>query len=267
MPLTEQPPPRIAWAIHIFTASGIIAGFLGLLSALDGSPRASLLWMTAAMIIDGLDGPLARKFEVSTHLPKIDGHVMDLVIDYVTTVIAPAFFMHEFGLLPGWFSLTGTGLILLTSLYLFSCTDIQTEDCYFNGFPAMWNLVVNVMFVLQSRPSVNVVVVLALCFFTVVPVKFIHPIRVRDFRHITLPILVVWIVAMIYLTWILDDETAGCSEHCLPRLALVAQGVVYVGTVWIIGVGLWRSFRGDPPSTPDPSDADPAPDPTRGATA
>ena len=237
--------PRVAWAIHIFTASGIIAAFLSLLHALDNSPRASLLWMMLAMIIDGLDGPIARKFEVATVLPSIDGHVMDLVIDYVACVVAPAFFIHQFALLPHWFDFAGIGLILLTSLYLFSNTNIQTEDNYFNGFPAMWNLVVNVMFVLQSRQQVNVIIVIALCVFTIVPIKFIHPIRVRDYRKITVPILVVWLLAMTYLTWILDDRTKGCSEKCLPSLAVVAQVMVYVGVVWIIGVGLWRTVRGD----------------------
>lgn len=245
MAATQPAPTRTAWAIHVFTATGIIAGFLGLLSALDRSPRASLLWLMVAMIIDGLDGPLARKFEVSTHVPRIDGHVMDLVIDYVTCVVAPAFFMHEFGLLPRWFDLAGTGLILLTSLYLFANKDIQTEDAYFRGFPAMWNLVVNIMFVLQSRPTVNVVVVILLSVLTVVPVKFMHPIRVRDFRHVTIPILVVWLGAMIYLTWILDDRTKGCSERCLSSGARAAQGIVYLGTVWIVGVGLWRTVRGE----------------------
>jgi len=246
MALTEQSPARTAWAIHVFTATGIIAGFLGLLSALDGSPRAALLWLMVAMVIDGLDGPLARKFEVSTRVPKIDGNVMDLIIDYVTCVVAPAFFMHEFGLLPGWFDLAGTGLILVTSLYLYSNTEIQTDDAYFNGFPAMWNLVVTMMFVLQSPPAVNVGIVIALCALTVIPVKFVHPIRVKDFRQITLPVLVFWLSAMTYLTWILDDKTAGCERACLPISARIAQGMVYAGAGWIVGVGIWRTFRGDP---------------------
>ena len=240
---TERRAPRVAWAIHVFTASGIIAAFLSLLHALDESPRASLLWMMVAMIIDGLDGPIARKFEVATVLPTIDGHVMDLVIDYVACVVAPAVFIHQFHLLPKWFDFAGIGLILLTSLYLFSNTNIQTEDNYFNGFPAMWNLVVNIMFVLQSRPTVNVIIVSVLCVVTIVPIKFIHPVRVRDFRRITLPILLVWLSSMIYLTWIVDDTTRDCFERCLPGPALAAQLAVYVGIVWIVGVGLWRTVH------------------------
>lgn len=238
--------PRVAWAIHIFTAIGIIAGFLALTSALDGSPRMSLTWMTVAMVIDGLDGPFARKYEISAVLPHIDGHVGDLIIDYVTTVIAPAFFLHEFDLLPKDFNLIGISLMLLTALYLFSNTHIQSEDNYFNGFPAMWNLVVNVMFVLQSPPTTNMIIVIVMSVLTIVPVKFIHPIRVRDFRRITITVLVVWLAALLYLTWIIDDRTRGCASACLSVAARAAQGVVYAGALWIIGVGVWRTFRGDP---------------------
>jgi phosphatidylcholine synthase len=240
--------PKMAWAIHIFTSTGIVAGFLGLLSVLDGSPRAALTWLLVAMIIDGLDGPIARHYDIAKVIPHIDGNSLDLMIDYVCCVVAPALFLHRFHLLPGRHSvsLLCVGLILVSSLYVMSNKDIQTEDRYFNGFPAMWNLVVNVLFVLQGRQWINVVVVLTLVTFTFIPVKFIHPIRVRDFRNITIPILVVWLAAMLYVTWILDDRTAGCASHCLGLGAEIAQGVVYAGSIWILGVGLWRTLRGAP---------------------
>ena len=255
MTTTEPAHQRVAWAIHIFTAIGIIAGFLALLSALDGSPRMALTWMTVAMVIDGLDGPIARKYEISAVLPHIDGHIGDLIIDYVTTVIAPAFFIHEFDLLPKRFDLIGISLILLTALYLFSNTHIQTEDNYFNGFPAMWNLVVNVLFVLQSPKTVNLIVVIVMSVFTVVPVKFVHPIRVRDFRRTTVTVLVIWLIALLYLTWIIDDRTRYCDISCLSNPAKIAQGVVYLGALWIVGVGVWRTFRGDPTPIEQPVDS------------
>jgi phosphatidylcholine synthase len=124
--------------------------------------------------------------------------------------------------------------------------DIQTPDRYFNGFPAMWNLVVNVLFVLQGRQWINAGVVLVLVAFSFIPVKFIHPIRVRDFRSITIPVLVVWLAAMMYVTWILDDRTAGCAEHCLGTGPEIAQALVYLGSFWILGVGIWRTLRGAP---------------------
>ena len=246
--------PGFAWAVHVFTSMGIVATFLGLLSVLDGSPRAAIGWLTVAMIIDGLDGPIARKYRISQVIPHIDGNSLDLMIDYSACVVAPALFLHRFLLhRHDNTSLVLVGLILVSSLYLMSNKDIQTKDAYFRGFPAMWNLVIACLFALQSPPVVTKVVVITLVVFTFIPVKFIHPIRVKDFRLITIPVLVVWLAAQLYVVWILDDETADCSRSCLPAPARVAQFLIYVGAAWIVGVGIWRTFRGDPPELDEPA--------------
>ena len=239
---------KMAWVIHVFTSTGVIAGFLGLLSVIDGSPRAALIWLMVAVIIDGLDGPMARRYDVGRAVPTIDGNTLDLVIDYVTCVVGPALFMHQFDLLPKEYniSLIGTGLILVSSLYCFANTNLMTEDHYFNGFPAMWNLVVTVMFVVQSRPWINVLIVAIFVVATFLPIQFIHPFRTRDYRKLTLPIATVWIAAMLFVTWILDDRTRkiGCESNCLTIGPEIAQAIVYLGSIWILGVGFLRTVRG-----------------------
>ena len=240
--LKEQ---RIGWLIHVFTSLGIMAGFFGVVSVLDHSPRAALLWMMAAMIIDGLDGPIARRYDVGRVVPQIDGNSLDLMIDYVTCVVAPALFIHEFFLLPHRYniSLVGVFLILTSSLYVMANTNIQTPDKYFTVFPAMWSLVANVLFVLQSRQWVNVVVIGIFVIVSFVPVMFIHPIRVADFRRITIPVLIVWLAAIIYATWVIGGEPSRLAEG-LPTGVEIAQLLIYVGAFWILGVGIWRTFHG-----------------------
>jgi len=242
----ELKDQRIGWLIHVFTSLGIMAGFFGVVSVLDHSPRAALLWLMAAMIIDGLDGPIARRYDVGRVVPQIDGNSLDLMIDYVTCVVAPALFIHEFFLLPHRYnlSLIGVFLILTSSLYVMSNKNIQTEDKYFAGFPSMWNLVATILFVLQSRQWVNVVVVAVLVLVSFVPVKFIHPIRVRDFRKITIPVLIVWLTALIYATWVIGGEPFRLAEFGLPIGVEIAQVLVYLGLFWILGVGIWRTIHG-----------------------
>ncbi len=242
----ELAPHRVAWAIHVFTSTGIMAGFFALLSVLDGSPRAALIWMMVAMVIDGLDGPIARHYDVGTTLPHVDGNALDLMIDYVTCVVTPALFLYEFRLIPHHYNvgLICVFLILTSSLYVMSNKNIMTTDNYFRGFPAMWNVVANILFVLESRHWVNVAVIGILVVLSFVPVKFLHVMRVRDFRKVTLPVVVLWLAAMLYVTWILDEETKHCSARCLPAGAEVAQVVVYLGTAWIVGVGVWRTITG-----------------------
>lgn len=223
--------PAVAWSVHLFTGTGILFGLLGLLSVIDGSPRAALLWLMVAVVIDGLDGPMARACSVKLLVPRVDGNTMDLVIDYVTCVLAPAVFMHQFGLLPPRASLAATGLVLVCSLYTFSRTDLMTDDHYFNGFPAMWNLAINVMWVLGTSQVVNLAAILVLVVLTFAPVQFPHPIRVRGGRSLTLPVTVAWLGTMAWFT------AAGST----PVWGEVVQ---VAGVVWYGLLVLDRTLRG-----------------------
>ena len=70
-----------AWAAHLFTASGLISGFLGLIAILNGEQTLAFLFMGLALVIDGVDGTLARYVNVAEALPEVDGSSLDNVID------------------------------------------------------------------------------------------------------------------------------------------------------------------------------------------
>jgi phosphatidylcholine synthase len=216
-------PRRVAWGIHVFTGSGILCGLAGLLSVLNDSPSAALMWLMVALVIDGVDGPIARKVDCRLHVPNIDGNILDLVIDYVTCVLTPALFLDRFDMLPHGFYSLGTGMVLLTSLYCFSRTDLMTDDHYFRGFPAMWNLAVNVMWVMHTSRWTTFCVVVVLCLLSVSNVKVPHPMRVREFRNLTLPVLVVWLGTMVLMT--------ATNSSPLWGRAIQLGGVAYF--VWI----------------------------------
>ena len=69
---------------------------MALLALVDNNPVACLLWLGAAMMIDGIDGTLARKYEVKSVLPHFDGSTLDMVIDYLTWAFIPALFIYYF---------------------------------------------------------------------------------------------------------------------------------------------------------------------------
>ena len=89
-----------AWGAHGFTATGVVLAFLATLALLENSPKACLLWLGLALVVDGVDGSLARRVNVSTVLPSFDGSVLDLVIDYLTYVFIPALFIYRYIDLP-----------------------------------------------------------------------------------------------------------------------------------------------------------------------
>ena len=50
-----------AWAVHGFTASGAVLGFLAIISIFNNDIVGSFLWLGLALLVDGLDGTIARK--------------------------------------------------------------------------------------------------------------------------------------------------------------------------------------------------------------
>jgi len=125
---------RKAFAVHVLTASGAITGLLALQSVIDGNIRAALLWLIACQILDGIDGPIARKYDTVTHAPHIDGHILDLVVDYVTCVVVPVAFLVRLHLLPDHWQMILAALIIFTSALWFARSDLETDDAWFNGF-------------------------------------------------------------------------------------------------------------------------------------
>ena len=73
----------VVYLIHILTASGVIAGFLALLSVMSENLVGAFLWLGLAFFIDGIDGPLARKFHAEEVTPHINGKVLDLSLIHI----------------------------------------------------------------------------------------------------------------------------------------------------------------------------------------
>lgn len=182
-----------ALSVHLLTATGAVLSMLALLAAANAEWSQMFLWLVIALIVDGVDGPLARRYHVRVNWPNYDGVLMDLIIDYLTYVFIPAYALFQSGLLPGWTGWIAIIAITYGSVIYFSDTRMKTKDYSFAGFPACWNMLVLVLFAL--KPSfwviLFVVVLLTLTMFT--NVKFIHPVRTRRWRAISLPIAAAWV--------------------------------------------------------------------------
>ena len=93
-------PIAKGWLVHCVTASGAICGMLGIIAVSDKQPREAVLWLAVAMVLDGVDGPAARAWKVCDHVPRIDGYTLDLIVDFVTCIVIPVIFLHQFNMLP-----------------------------------------------------------------------------------------------------------------------------------------------------------------------
>lgn len=181
-----------AWAVHGFTASGAVLGFLAIISILNNDLVGAFLWLGLALLIDGIDGSLARKIGVLDKTPNIDGSTLDNVIDYLNYVIIPALMIYWFQMVPnGWEIILPAGMFVV-SLYTFANMNMKTNDYYFSGFPAVWNIVVLYFYILNTHPIINVIIILLLFIFTFIPIKFVHPLRVKKIRNLTIFCTVLW---------------------------------------------------------------------------
>ncbi|MEF9603000.1 CDP-alcohol phosphatidyltransferase family protein [Paracoccus sp. PXZ] len=186
--------PRLkALAVHLLTATGAVLSMLALLAAVRGEWSQMFFWLVVALIVDGVDGPLARRYHVKTNWPTYDGMLMDLIIDYLTYVFIPAYALFMSGLLPGWTGWIAIIAITSGSVIYFADTRMKTRDNSFAGFPACWNMVVLVLFALKPDFWLTLAIVVALTITMFTNVKFIHPMRTERWRAVSLPVTVAWV--------------------------------------------------------------------------
>lgn len=186
--------PRVkALSVHLLTATGAVLSMLALLAAARAEWSQMFLWLVVALIVDGIDGPLARRYQVKVNWPTYDGVLMDLIIDYLTYVFIPAYALFSSGLLPGWTGWIAIIAITYGSVIYFVDTRMKTRDNSFAGFPACWNMVVLVLFALQPNFWIILLLVVALAATMFTNVKFIHPVRTQRWRAVSLPVTAAWV--------------------------------------------------------------------------
>ena len=234
----------VGWGIHLFTCFGIVCGVLSLEAALGGHVKPALLWLLATQVIDGVDGPIARALRVELRVARVDGYLLDLVIDYVTCVIVPTVLLHKFELLPsGVPSFLGEAAIVCSGAIWFSRTDMCTEDHHFRGFPAEWNLVVTSFMLLHMSQWTNFAATALLAVLSLTGVLFVHVVRVVKGRTLTIAVFTLWLAAMGWST-IRYPDTPGWA-----RLVLIASPLYYVGLAVKRTVEVHRQSKVDQPAS------------------
>ena len=226
---------RAGWALHVFTASGVIFAMISLQAVIDGRIRDGLLWLLLCQVIDGVDGPLARKIDVQIHVLKIDGNILDLVVDYVTCVIVPVAFLATSNLLPNNLEAGLIALILMTSALWFARCDQESDDNWFNGFPASWNLVVPSFIILNASQNQVVVVSVIFAALSLTNFKIPHLTKVVFLRRVTLPITIIYLLDLTYLSWNFD-ETAAVNLMSMPYVILI------IFPIYILIISIYRTF-------------------------
>ncbi|MET0221566.1 MAG: phosphatidylcholine synthase [Tardiphaga sp.] len=218
LPSSSRSARAAAFSVHIFTALGAGIALVAMAEAVRGHWAAMFGWLGLALVIDGIDGPIARHLDVARVLPDWSGEALDFVVDFITYVFVPAYAIAASGLLlPSTALLLGAAIVVTSALY-FADKRMKTADNHFRGFPALWNAAAFYLFLLQPAPLWGSLVVFALIVLTFVPLHVIHPVRVRRLRVVNLALMALWAVLAI-LTLLQNFDVAWPITAALCAIA------------------------------------------------
>ncbi len=156
----EKAARAAGFSVHLFTACGAAVAVLALYAAIERNFPACFAWLGLALFIDGIDGTLARAAKVKVTAASIDGAILDLVIDFLTYVLVPVVALWRSDLMPTQASFWIGLVVTIASALYFADTRMKTEDFWFRGFPATWNILVLYLFVLRPPWVVSAAILL-----------------------------------------------------------------------------------------------------------
>ena len=231
-----------AWAVHTFTASGIVAGFGAIVSVANGDFFMAFAMLFLTVIIDGLDGTFARMFNVTEVLPNVSGKTMDYVIDFATYAIIPAYIIYAAKndgqyLIPQDLRFITAAIILLISTLYYGKEGMVSNDMYFVGFPVMWNLVAfYIYYVTNLPPTGNFILVLVFAILHFVPIKYLYPSRTKKFQKLNILATVLLLgsnfALLVLIEWKYDMPSELIIARIVSVISLLYFGVLSIYHTW-----------------------------------
>lgn len=218
-----------AWAVHLYTASGLLLAAGAAVLVVDGSPHAlrrALLLLAAATVVDSTDGWLARRVHVGRVLPGFDGRRLDDIVDFHTYTSLPLLLLWRSGVLAPehapWLLLP-----LLASAYGFSQAEVKTADGCFLGFPSYWNVVALYLHLLRPSSSAALGVLVVLALLTFVPTRYPYPSQPGRLNRATAVLGLAWGAAILLVLLEVPADPRGwlLVSLAFPAFYLAASAV------------------------------------------
>lgn len=184
---------------NAFTFGNLLCGFLALVFVFHGDTKNAAILILIGMMLDSLDGRLARIFNVAGNF----GKELDSLADLVTFGVAPAFigyslYFEEHGII-------GIAIVSLFPLFgayrlaRFNVTDTSASLVHFQGVPitAAGGIIAFLSFFHKHIPfAVFTIVFLLFCYLMVSTIK------IPSFKKVSLPrygiLITIFIILMSY---------------------------------------------------------------------
>ncbi|WP_088041998.1 CDP-diacylglycerol--serine O-phosphatidyltransferase [Bacillus sp. EAC] len=187
---------------NLFTLGNLYCGFLSIGFAADGQVRNAAILILIGMMLDSMDGRVARVLGVQSQL----GKELDSLADIVTFGVAPSYLVYctQFSN-EGILGLAIAGLFPLFGAYRlarFNVTPISTSLKYFTGVPitAAGGLVAFLTLFGNRIPQIVIITV-----FVALAFLMVSKIKIPSFKDIPLPkyttIITLFLGYALYLVW------------------------------------------------------------------
>jgi len=217
----------LAFSVHIFTACGAGFALLAMVAAVAQDWTMMFVWLGVALIIDGVDGSLARAVDTPNNAPRWSGDVLDLVVDFTTYVFVPTYAIVSAGLMPQLWALAMGFIITVTAALYFADGNMKSDDNHFVGFPAVWNLIAFYLLLVKPSSWICILSIAVFAVLTFVPIKFIHPVRVRRLRWLNAAALTAWsVLAALALVQGLAPQPWVTAALCVIAVYFLLAGLV-----------------------------------------
>ena len=222
--------------VHFLTGCGVIAGFFSLIAVLNNNQKEAFIWLGVAFLIDSIDGTLARKFNVKKNFPHIDGKMLDSIIDFFNYVIIPSIMIYWFKYVPDQFLIIIPSILIFISIYSYVNLNVLTNDNYYNGFPAIWNVVVLYFYIFGSSQMINFIILTLLILLKFSPLKCIHPLRVNKLKYLSIFFTILWFLMSALLILIKQSDIN-------PVYELFFMFSWVVSNIYFISLSLFKTFK------------------------
>jgi CDP-diacylglycerol--serine O-phosphatidyltransferase len=224
---TQQHPKRLRRGIYLlpnlFTTAALFAGFYAIVAAMAGRFEAAAVAIFVAMVLDGIDGRIARL----TNTQSAFGAEYDSLSDMVSFGIGPALVVYQWALVDlgklGWLAAFFYAAATALRLARFN-TQVETADkSYFQGLPcplAAAVIAALVWFSTDYDIAGSVMMPVAFSVTILTGALMVSNIRYQSFKQLDLkgrvPFVTILVVVLVFV-FVSSD----------PPLVLFAMSVLY----------------------------------------
>ena len=232
----DKKPRKVIYLLpNLFTTAGLFAGFYAIILAMQGRFTAAAISVIVAMLLDGIDGRVARMTNTQSEF----GAQYDSIADMVSFGIAPALIMYQWSLVNfvelgeqwgkfGWLAAFFYSAMAALRLARFNVQIGKLDKKYFMGLasPSAATLLVSFIWMfdaLEFKGSESYLLVPSLLLTILAGVLMVSPILYNSFkdqnRKEKIPFVGILAVVLIFILVTIDPPKVFFGVFLLYALS------------------------------------------------